>query len=109
MLCAGGRACESGIRKQIRAVRRSAERFPFAIERTSEKDPTLAGLVQAIKRIEPIALLVGQRARGPAVIVISFIGVGPGVALQHRDLDRLSATGASARQQSQHDTGSDCL
>src|ERR1700687_3837679 len=47
VFCAGSRACESGILKQIRPVHRTTECLPFAIERTSEKDPALGGFVQA--------------------------------------------------------------
>src|ERR1700693_1269671 len=47
VFCAGSRAYESGILKQIRPVHRITECFPFAIERTSEEDPAHSGFVQA--------------------------------------------------------------
>src|SRR5712692_5116161 len=108
VLRAGACACEPCIREQVRPVRRNAESPPFAIE-TAEENPAQTGLVETIKRIEPVALLVGQRARGAAVVIISLVGVGPGVRLHHRDFYRLSAARASARQQGQQDTGCDRL
>src|SRR5690348_17250053 len=55
----GGGVCEACIREQVRPVCRRAESLPFALEYTGQEDPTFAGRIQTIKRVEPVALLIG--------------------------------------------------
>ena len=94
---------EAAVGQKVSPLYGAAECLPLVLEQTTQEHPPFPAAVETVQGMEAMECFVGHRQGRAVGVVVILIGIGPGIGVEHGDVDGLALTSEVPRPEAEDD------